>query len=95
MTGIEKEMATLDATISEALNHLSGLVGTKALVDAQAAFTELKSIRGQIIVLSRRNSNVRSLDLSLRVKPSLTAACDDSLNKLQQALASQDSKATR
>jgi len=95
MTAMEKEMAILDASVVEALNGLSGLVEPTQQTAARAAFGEFKSLGEQIVALSRRNSNVRSLDLSLRVKPPLTSACDDSLRALQQALATEGSQATR
>jgi hypothetical protein len=95
MAAMEKQMATLDASVSEALAALTGVVDPAQLTAARAAFDDFKSLGEQIVKLSRRNSNVRSLDLSLRVKPPLTAACDDSLRALQQALTNEGSKATR
>jgi hypothetical protein len=95
MTAMEQEMTALETATADALTALSGLVEPSALAAAQADFAEFKGIGSQIVTLSRRNSNVRSLDLSLRVKPPLTAACDDSLRALQQALANEGSKATR
>ena len=44
-------------------------------------------LNGQIIALSRRNTNVRSLALSLDQKRALTATCEESLRALQDALA--------
>jgi hypothetical protein len=95
MTGIETQMATLETTTDDALSALRGLVEPSGLTAAQTAFTELEGIGRQIVSLSRRNSNVRSLDLSLRVKPPLAVACDDSLQALQQGLTNEGSKATR
>jgi len=95
MTGIESQMATLEATTEDALGALHGLVEPSGLMAAQTAFTELKGLGTQIVSLSRQNSNVRSLDLSLRVKPPLAVACDDSLQALQQGLTNEGSKATR
>jgi hypothetical protein len=66
-----------------------------ALATALAALDQFKDISGQIVRLSRRNSNVRSLELSLRTKPALSSACDESLHALQDALAQEGSKATR
>jgi peptidoglycan hydrolase-like protein with peptidoglycan-binding domain len=40
----------------------------------------------QIVALSRRNTNVRSLALSLDEKRKLTGSCDESLRALQTAL---------
>jgi hypothetical protein len=95
MAAMEKEMTALDASVVEGVNALSGLVEPARLAAARTAFDEFKNLGAQIVTLSRRNSNVRSLDLALRVKPPLTAACDDSLRALQQALTSEGSKATR
>jgi hypothetical protein len=47
------------------------------------------------VALSRRNTNVRSLALSLTARPPLAAACDGSLRALQDALAKEASTATR
>jgi hypothetical protein len=95
MTSMEKEMATLEAQTTEALTALHGLVAPTAMTTAETAFKQFETIEGQIVGLSRRNTNVRSLELSLKDKPPLTAACDDSLLRLQTALAQEGSKATR
>ena len=47
------------------------------------------------MALSRRNSNVRSLALSLGRKRAVTAECDDVLLALQDTLSKHDFKATR
>jgi hypothetical protein len=62
---------------------------------ASASFERFKDLSRQIVALSRRNSNVRSLALSLRDKPPLTAACEDSLRSLDEALAKEGFPATR
>lgn len=95
MTDIEKQITTLDAQTAGALAALHGLVAPSSMASAEAAFERFKSIEAQIVALSRRNTNVRSLELSLKDKPPLTAACDDSLLRLQTALAQEGSKATR
>jgi len=46
-------------------------------------------------VLSRRNSNVRSLALSLGQKRTLTARCEETLGALQDALAKRGFGGTR
>jgi hypothetical protein len=98
MTRMEKEMADLGGIARDAIEALAGVVPPSArpLVDtALLGLDQFNDISGQIVALSRRNSNVRSLDLSLRKKPPLTAACDGSLRALQDALAAEGSKATR
>jgi hypothetical protein len=77
---------------------LSGIVEVRArpeLASALASLDRFKDVSAQIVALSRRNSNVRSLALSLREKPVLTAACDDSLRRLEDALAKEGFPATR
>ena len=48
-----------------------------------------------IIALSRKNTNVRSLALSLGRKRVVTAECEDQLRALGEALAKHESTATR
>ena len=52
-------------------------------------------LNAQIIALSRRNTNVRSLALSLDQKRTMTATCEESLRALQDALARRGYSATR
>ncbi len=98
MTRMEHQMADLDAAARDALKSLSGVAApsaASALATALATLDQFKDISGQIVQLSRRNSNVRSLELSLSTKPALSSACDESLHALQDALAQEESKATR
>jgi hypothetical protein len=98
MTRIETEMAGLEVVASDALNGISGLVEPKAqpqLAEASASLDRFKHVSREIVALSRRNTNIRSLSLSLREKPVLTAACDDSLHLLEEALAKEGFTATR
>jgi hypothetical protein len=98
MTRMETEMGRLEVTARDAMKDLAGLVEPKARPHVAAAFAALerfKDVSSQIVALSRRNSNVRSLALSLREKPVLTAACDDSLRALDEALAKEGFTATR
>lgn len=97
MTRMEKEMADLDARARAALGSLRQLApgADTALADALAKLDQFKAISTQIVELSRRNTNVLSLELSLRQKPALKAACDERLRSLQDALASEGPKSTR
>jgi hypothetical protein len=98
MTRMEKEMADRDGVARDAIKALTEIVPSSARPSLDAALLGLdrfKDVSGQIVTLSRRNSNVRSLDLSLRTKPPLTAACDGSLRALEDALAAEGPKATR
>jgi hypothetical protein len=98
MTNMEQEMATLDANARDAMTSLTELVPRDvrpALSIALSALDRFKDFSRQIVALSRRNTNVRSLKLSLQTKPALTAACDESLRALQDLLTKEDIKATR
>jgi uncharacterized protein (UPF0210 family) len=98
MTRLEERMATSEAAARGALETLATLVqpASRGLVAAAtAALDRFMGLNGQIIELSRRNTNVRSLALSLGQKRMLTAVCEDSLRALQQALAKRGFTATR
>jgi hypothetical protein len=90
MTRMEKRMATSEATARSALETLTGLVPPASrhkLSAAAAALDRFMGLNAQIITLSRRNTNVRSLALSLDQKRTIAAACEDSLRALRDALA--------
>ena len=97
MARMEKAMADLDAKARAALGSLRELVPTAdvALADALAKLDQFKAVSSQIVELSRRNTNVVSLDLSLRQKPALRAACEERLREMVVALEKEDPKATR
>ena len=98
MTRMETEMAGLEVVANDALTAISGLVDHKGKTELAAAstwFERFKDVSRQIVALSRRNSNVRSLELSLREKPGLTVACDDSLSALDASLAKERLAGTR
>jgi hypothetical protein len=98
MDRLEKDMAGLRASAHEAVSKLEGLVvpaTQPALTKANAALTQLETLSGQLVALSRRNSNVRSLALALGPKAALGAKCEASLTALASALAKEGSIATR
>jgi hypothetical protein len=98
MTTLEQQMATLEANARGALTELGSLSKPElapAIDTASAALTRFMGIHTQLIALSRRNSNVRSLALSLGQKRTLTAACETSLRALGHRLAKRDFTATR
>ena len=98
MTRMEKRMATSETTARKALQTLTTLVppGSRPrLAAATAALDRFMDLNGQIIALSRRNTNVRALALSLDQKRTITVTCEDSLRALRDALAKRGSIATR
>jgi len=98
MTALEKRMAAAEGSARKALEGLSGLARPASrprLAEAKAALDRFMQINAQIITLSRRNSNVRSLALSLNQKRVLTAACEDRLHTLRDSLARRSFAGTR
>jgi hypothetical protein len=96
MSRIEAGMAAREATAREALKTLGGRPETgAALAAATGALDRFEKLSTELIALSRRNTNVKSLALSLKPKPALTATCDASLEALETALAKRGFTATR
>jgi hypothetical protein len=90
MTRVEQRMTTAEAGVRRAIETLATVVDQPSQASIHSATADLDhfmDLNAQIIALSRRNTNVRSLALSLSQKPALTAACEDALRRLQAALA--------
>jgi hypothetical protein len=98
MTRMESTMKASEAAARKALETLTGALPPAAhpqLADAASALDRLTTTNAEIVALSRRNSNVRSLALSLGKKRTVTAECDESLQALEDALARHHFAATR
>jgi len=98
MTRMESTMKGSLAAARKALETLTGSLPPAAgppLAEAAAALDRLAATNTEIVALSRRNSNVRSLALSLGKKRTVTAECDESLQALEDALARHHFAATR
>jgi hypothetical protein len=89
MTRLEQRMTTAEAAARDALESLRavGQPGSRAkIADAAAALDRFMGVNAQIMALSRRNTNVRSLVLSLNQKAPLVSACEESLRALRDSL---------
>jgi hypothetical protein len=98
MTGMEERMKASEAAGRATLATLGSLVSAPSrpqLTKATSAFDRFMALNAQIVALSRRNTNVRSLALSLNDKGKRTAACEESLRALRDALAARDLAGTR
>lgn len=98
MTRIEKRMTALETNARDALTALAAFVDGPSrtrLVAATAALDRFKKIHAEVLILSRRNTNVRSLALTLNEKGKLTAACEDTLRALRDSLGKRTFSATR
>lgn len=93
MTRMEAQMATSEAAARRAVETLASRVPPASrpqLTAATVALDRFVGVNAEIVTLSRRNSNVRSLALSLGQKRTLTARCEETLLALQDALAKRD-----
>jgi hypothetical protein len=98
MDEIETTMRTQNVLVNESLDALSFLMNPKGkpLIDAaNAAYAEFWRINTEVMKLSRQNSNVRSLALSLGQKRNTTVQCQDALEALEKVIQSKVYKATR
>jgi hypothetical protein len=88
MDQLEARMAKEDQTVRSDLEELAVLLGSEnrdlqAATSKYAQFTELKA---QILDLSRQNTNVRSLIISLNQKRKAFQVCQDALTSLEQSI---------
>jgi hypothetical protein len=97
MTRMEEQMARSDAEARKALEQLKALLpgSAGAVAAAGAALDRFMTINAELVKLSRRNSNVRSLALTLGRKRVVAAQCDDQLRALEESLATHEFSATR
>jgi len=89
MTRMETEMATSEKEARRSLDALRAVAPSTSkphLDAAAAALARFMDLNAQIIALSRRNTNVRSLALSLDQKRTITVSCEERLHALQLAL---------
>jgi negative regulator of replication initiation len=98
MTQMEGRMAASEALARKALDELRTTLSREAapqLGAAAAALDRFMALHQEIITLSRRNSEVRSLALSLGRKRVVTAECEAQLQALEETLAKHEFTATR
>lgn len=98
MTVIERRMAADESTARSSLAALTKMAAATEqphLAAASASLDEFLRLNTEILALSRRNSNVHALALSLGQKRNLVAACDESLRALQDALGKRGFTGTR
>jgi hypothetical protein len=98
MSRLEQRMAAAQTATRNALASLGDLVAPASrpqLEAATAALDRFAALNTEIVALSRRNTNVRSLALTLGQKQALVAACEETLRSLQAALSKRGFAATR
>ena len=89
MDEFEALMAKDDQQVRKDLNGLVSLQklhGDSDLETATSDYARFSEVRGRILALSRENTNVRSLAMSLGQKRKVLFLCQDLLSALQQAI---------
>jgi len=89
MDELEALMTTEDARVRsdlEGLATLPGLGKDPDLVIAKTRYAQFSNIRTQILGLSRENTNVRSLSISLNQKRKVMQFCQAALGTLREAV---------
>ena len=101
MDQLEAQMNAEEKLAAQSLAELAQLAGSTggthrdAVLQAQTAFADFIQVTAEVVALSRQNSNIRSLELSLGKKRNLTAQCDETLAAFQKVVQSRSFKATR
>jgi hypothetical protein len=99
MAALEAQMASHERAARAAIASLSSPdqppATAAALGHASQALDRFLAQNAEVVRLSRKNTNVRSLALVLGPKPALIAACDGALQRLAAALAKRTSGGTR
>jgi hypothetical protein len=97
MDELEARMARDDGEVRRDLKELSTLLpkDDHDLGAALSSYERLATTRKQILALSRENTDVRSLEISLNQKRKITAACDDALAALERTIAGEPALAPR
>jgi hypothetical protein len=97
MTELEARMSDAAGRARAGLEALGRAVpqGGRPMSDAQAALDRFMTIHAEIIDLSRRNSNVRALALTLGRKRTMAAEAEMQLTALEETLKTHEFRATR
>jgi hypothetical protein len=89
MDELEAAMTKAGEQIRKNLDDLTALPKLKRntdLVTAISSYDRFSKIKTQILALSRENTNIRSLSISINRKRNVMFLCQDTLDRLQQAI---------
>jgi hypothetical protein len=98
MDQIEMQMKTEENKTSNSLDELAGIIGEEnrdSVMQAKTAFVDFLEVTSKVIELSRQNSNIKSLELSLGKKRTISAQCDEILATFQEVVQSRNFKARK
>jgi hypothetical protein len=89
MDQIEQRIESYDASARkalESLHHLATLNDDEDLRAAETAYARFMDLTGEVLKLSRMNTDIKSAELSLGKKRFIAAQCQEILTSLQQTV---------
>jgi len=89
MDELEALMAREDEQVRKNLADLGAfrtLKGSADLATGTSRYAQFRELKSQILALSRENTNVRSLSISLNQKRKVMFSCQEALRQLQEAI---------
>ena len=98
MDQIEIQMKKEEDTVTQALDELARIMGQDeqgAVAGVRSVFSDFLEITAKVLHLSRQNSNIKSLELSLGKKRTIAAQCDALLASLQEIAQNKTFKARK
>jgi len=98
MDKIEQSIQSYDKSARKALGSLrsiADLSGSEDLNNAEAAYEQFMNLTGEVLRLSRMNTNIKSAELSLGRKRLISSQCQKILATFQETVQAPRSKATR
>jgi hypothetical protein len=98
MDKIEQSIKAYDESAKKALDSLRGMTdlsNNEDLKNAQTAYEQFMNQTGEVLRLSRLNTNIKSAELSLGKKRLVSSQCQQILATLQEAVQEQRFNATR
>lgn len=98
MDQIEVQIQLADKEVVQSLDELGGIGDSEnqdALSQARMAFAEFMEVTAKVRELSRKNSNIKSLELSIGKKRIIAAQCAEILAAFQNAVQSRPFKSSK
>lgn len=98
MDRLEERMHVEQETVERSLAALTAIADNEhgeALAQAKTAFADFMKVTTQVVQLSRHNSNIKSLELSMGKKRLIAAKCDETLTLLQETVLNTMPKSTK
>ena len=92
MDKIEQSIHSYDETVRKALGSLRSIAGpseNEALKNAETAYERFMNLTGEVLKLSRMNTNIKSADLSLGKIRLISSQCQEILANLQKTVQAQ------